>query len=309
MPATKVDALVEKQNTSCSNVAMGSDESVASADKAISSAAANGTWVLIKNVHLAPQWLASLEKRLSALKPHDEFRLFLSMETNPKIPVNLIRASRTLVYEQPAGMRANMKDTLTVLSDRGMKAPVEKGRLYLLLCFLHAILQERLRYAPKLGWKGLWEFNDSDYECCAFIIDAWIEAIAQGRSNVAPVKLPWDLIRTLVMEMYGGKVDDEGDFKLLGDLVNQVFDPAAYENEHELVERAHNGGEGLKVPSGTTIRDFLGWVDRLPEREPPTYLGLPEDADKLLLVGQGKKVVEDLSRMVELLEEGEAVMG
>ena len=301
----KVDALVEKQNAQCSNVAMGSDEGVTSADKAISGAAANGTWVLIKNVHLAPQWLASLEKRLSVLKPHDDFRLFLSMESNPKIPVNLIRASRTLVYEQPAGMRANMKDTLTVLSDRGTKAPVEKGRLYLLLCFLHAILQERLRYAPTLGWKGLWEFNDSDYECCAFIIDSWIETISQGRSNVAPVKLPWDLIRTLIMEMYGGKVDDEGDFNLLGDLVRRVFDPAAYENEHELVEKSAGGGEGLQVPSGTTIKDFLGWVDEMPEREPPTYLGLPEDADKVLLVRQGAQTVKNLAKMVELLEEGE----
>ncbi len=301
----KVDALVEKQNAHCSNVAMGSNEGVASADRAISGAAANGTWVLIKNVHLAPQWLASLEKRLSVLKPHDDFRLFLSMESNPKIPVNLIRASRTLMYEQPAGMRANMKDTLTVLSDRGMKAPVEKGRLYLLLCFLHAILQERLRYAPTLGWKGLWEFNDSDYECCAFIIDSWMDVVAHGRSNVAPVKLPWDLIRTLVMEMYGGKVDDESDFKLLGELVRRVFDPAAYENEHELVKKSGDAAEGLKVPSGTTIKDFLGWVDKLPEREPPTYLGLPEDADKVLLVGQGGQTVKNLAKMVELLEEGE----
>ncbi|ETN45168.1 uncharacterized protein HMPREF1541_10045 [Cyphellophora europaea CBS 101466] len=299
----KVDALVEKQNASCANVAMGSEESLASADKAITGAAANGTWVLIKNVHLAPQWLQSLEKRLSALKPHDDFRLFLSMESSPKIPVNLIRASRALVYEQPAGMRANMKDTLTVLSDRSVQAPVEKGRLYLLLCFLHAILQERLRYAPTLGWKGFWEFNDSDYECCAFIIDTWIENIAQGRSNVAPVKLPWDLIRTLIMEMYGGKIDDEGDFNLLGHLVRKIFDPAAYESEHELVSEGNT--EPLKVPGGTTIKDFMGWVEQLPEREPPAYLGLPDNADKLLLVGQGKEMISNLARMTDLLEEGE----
>ena len=302
----KVEALVDKQNATCVNVAMGSDESMASADKAISGAAANGTWVLIKNVHLAPQWLQSLEKRLSALKPHDEFRLFLSMESSPKLPVNLLRASRTLVYEQPAGMRANMKDTLTVLSERGTRAPVEKGRLYLLLCFLHAVLQERLRYAPTLGWKGLWEFNDSDYECCAFIIDSWIEAIAQGRSNVAPLKLPWDLIRTLITEMYGGKIDDEGDFDLLSGLVSRVFDPAAYENEHELVSGTADGA--LKVPSGTTMRDFLGWVDHLPEREPPVYLGLPANAEKLLLVGQGQDTIKNLARIAEILDEGDQLM-
>ncbi len=303
----KVDALVEKQNAACTNVAMGSEEGVASADKAITSAAASGSWVLIKNVHLAPQWLQSLEKRLSALKPHPDFRLFLSMESSPKIPVNLLQASRTLVYEQPAGMRANMKDTLTVLSDRGTRAPVEKGRLYLLLCFLHAILQERLRYAPTLGWKGLWEFNDSDYECCAFIIDTWIETIAQGRSNVAPVKLPWNLIRTLVTEMYGGKIDDEEDFSLLSSIVGQVFDPAAYETDHELVSIPEEG-QALKVPTGTTIRDFMGWVEKLPEREPPAYLGLPANAEKLLLMGQGRETISNLARITDLLEESEQTM-
>lgn len=158
----KVDGLVEGTHSICANIAMGSNEGVASADKAISNAAANGTWVLVKNVHLAPQWLQSLEKRLGSLKPHADFRLFLSMESSPKIPANLIRASRMLKYEQPAGIRANMKDSLSSLSIRAGRPPVEKARLYFLLSFLHAIVQERLRYVPTLGWKGFWEFNDSD---------------------------------------------------------------------------------------------------------------------------------------------------
>ena len=158
----KVENLVEKMKAHCSYIAMGSIEGVASADKAISNAAATGTWVLIKNVHLAPIWLQSLEKRLGSLKPHPEFRVFLSMETSPKISVNLLRASRVLMYEQPAGVRANMRDSLSTLSVRSIQQPREKARLYLLLSFLHAVIQERLRYAPTLGWKGFWEFNDSD---------------------------------------------------------------------------------------------------------------------------------------------------
>jgi dynein heavy chain 1, cytosolic len=158
----KVDGLVERVRATCTNIAMGSNESISGADKAISNAAAAGSWVLVKNVHLAPSWLQSLEKRLNSLKPHADFRLFLSMESSPKIPVNLIRASRVLMYEQPAGIRANMKDSLSSLSVRAIKAPVEKARIYLLLSFLHAVIQERLRYAPTLGWKGFWEFNDSD---------------------------------------------------------------------------------------------------------------------------------------------------
>jgi dynein heavy chain 1 len=55
-----------------------------------------------------------------------------------------------------------MKDSLSSLSTRSSKSPVERTRLYLLISFLHAVVQERLRYAPNLGWKGFWEFNDSD---------------------------------------------------------------------------------------------------------------------------------------------------
>jgi dynein heavy chain 1, cytosolic len=164
----KVDALVERTGSICANIAMGSNEGVASADKAISNAAATGTWVLVKNVHLAPHWLQSLEKRLGSLKPHADFRLFLSMESSPKIPVNLIRSSRLLSYEQPAGIRANMRDSMFSLTDRASKPPVEKARIYFLLSFLHAVVQERLRYVPTLGWKGFWEFNDSDVSSTCF---------------------------------------------------------------------------------------------------------------------------------------------
>ncbi|OQE10444.1 hypothetical protein PENVUL_c004G10360 [Penicillium vulpinum] len=303
----KVDALVEATGATCANIAMGSNEGLESADKAISNAAAVGNWVLVKNVHLAPAWLQSLEKRLDSLKPHKEFRLFLSMESSPKIPVNLIRASRVLMYEQPAGVRANMKDSLSSLNVRASKAPVEKARVYLLLCFLHAVVQERLRYAPSLGWKGFWEFNDSDYECSAFIIDHWVDSVSQGRSNVAPQKIPWEMIRTLVAEMYGGKIDDAGDYEQLENLVNSFLTPAAFEDGYKLVSGVENDNI-LTLPDTTSMRDFVTWVNNLPEREPPTYLGLPANAEKLLLVGHGRKMISDLSRVTTLLDEGEQLM-
>ena len=162
----KVGHLAERLSANCTNVAMGSVEALASAEKAVSNAAAVGSWVLVKNVHLAPLWLQNLEKRLNSLKPHVDFRLFLSMETVPSIPANVLRASRILMYEQPAGIKANMKDSLSTVSTRASREPVERARLYILLSFLHAVFQERLRYAPNLGWTGFWEFNNSDVSNC-----------------------------------------------------------------------------------------------------------------------------------------------
>ncbi|KAL1605495.1 dynein heavy chain [Nothophoma quercina] len=303
----KVDNLVERERVSCANIAMGSDEGATSADKAIANAATTGNWVLVKNVHLAPQWLQSLEKRLEALKPNPDFRLFLSMESSPKIPVNLLRASRVLSYEQPAGIRANMKDSLSSLAEKAVKPPVEKARVYLILSFLHAVVQERLRYAPTLGWKGFWEFNDSDYECCSFIVDTWIDNVAQGRSNIAPAKIPWEMITTLITEMYGGKIDNQDDWNTLASIVQECMTPAAFEENFKIVKDTEHS-EGLELPSSTGWKDFMQWVNDLPEREPPTYLGLPANAEKLLLVGQAKEMVGNLKRVVEMLDEGEQIM-
>ena len=80
--------------------------------------------------------------------------------------------------------------------------------------------------------------------------------------------------------------------------------PHAYNDGHKLVEGGETGGD-LIVPEGTSMRTFRDWVDALPEREPPTYLGLPMNAEKLLLVGLGKGVMEDLRRVGEGIEDGE----
>jgi dynein heavy chain 1, cytosolic len=108
----------------------------------------------------------------------------------------------------------------------------------------------------------------------------------------------------MIAEMYGGKVDNEGDFEQLKHIVDEVVDPAAYELDHLLVQPREND-EGLKVPSGTTLADFRTWVAKLPEREPPTYLGLPPNAEKVLLAQLGQAVIGDLKRLSDMLDDDE----
>jgi dynein heavy chain 1, cytosolic len=73
------------------------------------------SWVMLKNVHLAPVWLVQLEKKLHSLQPHPNFRLFLTTEISPKLPVNLLRAGRVLVFEPPPGIRANLLRTFATV--------------------------------------------------------------------------------------------------------------------------------------------------------------------------------------------------
>jgi dynein heavy chain 1 len=115
------------------------------------------------------------------------------------------------------------------------------------------------------------------------------------------------MIRTLITEMYGGKVDDSEDFQQLEHLVNSFLTPAAFEDDYKLVSGVEND-ECLTLPGETGLQNFVQWVNNLPEREPPTYLGLPANAEKLLLVGHGKKMISDLSKVTSLLDEGEQLM-
>ena len=94
--------------------------------------------------------------------------------------------------------------------------------------------------------------------------------------------------------------------------MDSFLTPEAFDDDHKLVlEIPGSEGEeegGLKVPGGTGMKGFMEWVKRLPEREPPTYLGLPANAEKLLLVGHGKNMIRNLVKIVEILDEGEQLM-
>lgn len=70
---------------------MGSAEGLRLAEQAISDAARTGKSVLLKNTHLVASWLSSgLEKRLQTLRPNPQFRLYLTMETSPKVRLLLL---------------------------------------------------------------------------------------------------------------------------------------------------------------------------------------------------------------------------
>ncbi|CAH1756141.1 13650_t:CDS:10 [Entrophospora sp. SA101] len=268
----RVDNLVAEVHVRCKSVAMGSQEGFALADQAITTSIKNGEWVLLKNVHLAPSWLGHLEKKLHSMNAHRNFRLFLTMETNPKVPVNLLRLSRILMFEPPPGIKANLQESLkSIPHSRISKGPTERVRLYFLLSWLHAIVQERLRYVP-LGWTKIYEFNDSDQDFAINTIDAWLDSVAQGRTNISPDKIPWDAIRTLIsIVAYGGRVDNEFDKRLLDNFVGNLFTPASYDLSFPLV-KSSDDSEKLLIPEGSKIDQFMEWVNKLPDNEPPSWL-------------------------------------
>ncbi|CAK8687664.1 unnamed protein product [Clavelina lepadiformis] len=303
--SNRVDDLATNSNTQISSIAIGSSEGFQQAEKAINTASRTGRWVMLKNVHLAPRWLTQLEKKLHNLQPHPSFRLFLTMEISPKIPVNLLRSGRVFVFEPPPGIKANMLSTFSRIAtaERMQRMPAERSRLYFLLAWFHAVVQERLCYVP-LGWTKIYEFNDSDLRFACDTIDTWVDAVGMGRDNIPPAKMPWKALCTLFSQaVYGGRIDNDFDQRLLNSFLERIFTSSSFEQGYGLV---HNQEclLNINVPeSALRQQDFVEWTERLPEKQTPAWLGLPNNAEKLLLISHGSEIIRKLLQTQALDED------
>lgn len=292
-PNFKIDLLLERTGAKCERISMGSNEGEHSADNALQYAAQRGSWVVLHNVHLSPAWLEGIEKRIKSIRVHDNFRLLFTVALGARVPTTLLRMSRVVVIENPPGIKSSMQDTFGgFLPERISKEPVERARLYYLLSWVHGVIQERLRFVP-LGWSKRYDFNNSDFESGAYVIDKWVNTVAKGRTNVSPALLPWEAIRQLLIEtIYGSKIDNPDDYQAVQGIVERVFVADCFNLDFSLVE-------GVKVPEGSAVKDFLQWINDMPEREPPTYLGLAKDADESMLKIEAKQIVTNAVKLIE----------
>lgn len=266
----RVDHMVDQHSgVLCTSVAMGSQEGHNLADQAIATASRTGNWVLVKNVHLAPTWLKQLEKRLHNMNVHPNFRLFLTLEMNDAVPTSMLRQSVVIMNEPPPGIRASLLDSLKSISVDRLSAdgPVERLRLYFHLAWLHALLVERLRYVP-IGFSKIHEFNESDFDAALSTIDSWMHYVAKGRSNIDPASIPFDAIRVLLKQaIYGGRVDNDPDQRVLDRFIDQLFTHSIYDHGFTLVPPKLPSDQPVTAPEGVRIQDFVEWSHDLPERE------------------------------------------
>lgn len=277
----KIDDLAIEMNIRCRSVAMGSPEGFVDAEKAISSGSQSGGWVMLKNVHLATEWLQSLEKTMYGLSARPDFRLILTSEMSGKLPKTLLKQSLKLMFEAPKGVRSSLLRSLQAMPNSKMnKAPVERARVYFLLAWAHSIIIERLRFAP-IGWSKVYEFSDADQICAMNVLDEWVSGISKGeRQHINPENIPWESIRSILAETtYGGKIDNEFDQQVLDNILTHVFTPKSFSTDFQLCN-------GVNAPEGTSKEHFEEWVRNLPSDNNPTWLGLSQNAEDMLLTSE-----------------------
>merc|ERR1712013_526156 len=81
----------------------------------------------------------------------------------------------------------------------------------------------------------------------------------------------------------------------------------SFEGDFSLVESATVGGhtQPIKMPEGIRRDQFLAWVEALTDQNSPDWLGLPNNAEKVLLANSAHDLVINLLKMQQLDEDEE----
>ena len=125
-----------------------------------------------------------------------------------------------------------------------------------------------------------------------------------SRNNIDINKIPWDAFKTILIEnLYGGKIDNEYDSKILVSLVEMFFTPESFDSSYPLFRTEDPGETILKMPDGIKFSQFLNWVEKMPDLESPTWSGLPPNVEKLLKSSQTARAVSELHKLQDVNEE------
>ncbi|OWF37256.1 Cytoplasmic dynein 2 heavy chain 1 [Mizuhopecten yessoensis] len=228
----------------------------------------NGEWLCLKNLHLVTAWLPQLEKEINTLKPHADFRLWMTAEVHPKFPTILLQSSLKITYESPPGVKRNLYRSFETWSPEyfSKTGSVIRSQALFALAWFHAIMQERRVFIPQ-GWTKFYEFSLSDLRAGADIIDRH----CKGSQDVQ-----WQFIHGLFeFAIYGGRVDNTFDLRVMVSYLKQFFDA------NTLSPQNRNKRLGpIRLPNSTNISDFTAAIAELPEFDNPSYFGLPANIDR-----------------------------
>jgi len=261
-----------EDNMNLHSVSLGQGQEVV-ADTALKTAAENGHWVVLQNVHLVAKWLPTLERNLEkyASDSRDEFRVYISGEpaADPAyhiLPQGILEDSVKITNESPTGIRANLHAALNCFNQEYLEKcqkETEFKTILFAMCYFHAVVCERRKFGPQ-GWNRVYPFNYGDLTISAMVLFNYLEA-----NN----KVPYEDLRYLFGEiMYGGHITDDWDRRLCKFYLEEYVDPELLEGELYFAK------DFLAPPNSDYLAYHQYIKDHLPPESPNLY-GLHGNAE------------------------------
>jgi dynein heavy chain len=216
-----------------------------------------------------PKYLLELEDKLAAFAVEGSdtnFRLILTSEPNPEIPIGLLEKSIKITSEPPQGMSNNLKRAFTFFDKNEFEDKENKLKTILFaLCYFHAMMIERRKFGSK-GFNQRYPFNIGDLRDSAIVLQNYLDGAAGGG------KIPWDDLRYIFGEiMYGGHIVDDWDRVFCAGFLRNLMNDQLLD-EVNMFPFTDNSPIQFKCPPATTYDRYVEYIDQeLPAETPLAY--------------------------------------
>jgi dynein heavy chain len=252
-----------------------------------------GHWVLLQNCHLLTSWLKSLEKILEGMtKPHKDFRLWLTTLPLDVFPLGILQKSLKVVTEPPEGLRLNMRQSYTTLSDADLDQCRHSAYkpLIFVLAFYHAVVQDRRKFG-RIGWNVAYDFNESDFRISVKLISMYLD-----KAEELGELIPWETLRYLIGEaMYGGRVTDDFDRRVLNCYLEEYMGDFLFSPDQPFF--FSEVGYAYNVPRTGDHALYSEKIKAMPMVQQPAVFGLHPNAEITFLTTAVKDMWEGMLSM------------
>lgn len=277
-PTEAIESLARKRKLpSPAVISMGEGQEPV-AVKAMQAAAANGSWVLLQNCELGLDLMQTMEEFLERLRESQDpnFRLLITALPDKAFPLGLLQMSTKVTNEPPAGLKAGVLKSYTILVDQDRLERVEQGaaqwrQLLFSLCFLHSTVQERRKFGS-LGWCIPYEYNNGDLTACILFLE----------KHLYNGSISWPTLQYMVCEaQYGGKITDSLDRRLFKTYTQVWLNSNTCQSDFLFNPKAPI----FKLPfkyrpeNHEQIGNYHNYIKSFPEIDSPEIFGLHPNAD------------------------------
>ena len=295
-PTESIEGLARKRKLpSPAVISMGEGQEPV-AIRAMQEGAKNGTWVLLQNCELGLELMATMEEFLEKLRDgmDPSFRLFITALPEKSFPLGLLQMSTKVTNEPPAGLKAGILRSYTVIVDQDRLERVDQGasqwrQLLFALCFMHSVVQERRKFGS-LGWCIPYEYNNGDLTACILFLE----------KHLYNGSISWPTFQYMVSEaQYGGKITDSLDRRLFK-TYTQVWlnektcgEGFTFNPKNPIFKIPDNFV--YKVENFENIGLYHNYIKNFPEIDSPEIFGLHPNADISFRVKEVKALFNTLS--------------
>lgn len=219
--------------------------------------------------------MGPLEKKLESFESADtiynlnqDFRLILTTMSCDFFPISILQNAMKLTCEPPKGIKSNMLQTYSNLTDERLATPnPEKAnilaKLFFSVSLFHAVCLERRKYGS-IGFNEFYQFSESDLEAAHYSLKNLIEQFPYT---------PWLALNFIIGQInYGGRVTDEWDRRVTSSLLRKFC-------SIDVLKDDHTWTEDYKSISVGPLKKYRKYIESLPNVDETEIFGLHSNAN------------------------------